>query len=135
MDTPPETASLLRLEVGRLRARESRRVFDAALHIGTLAGERDSWQLLAQDLPALDAGLRVDVVCRLLANGDAPGRTAWLVRSGLPELSDRDLAWFAASTAAFGIHAVRLEGFYVITRTGWLDVRSGAGRVWKRLRL
>ena len=135
MDTPPDTGSLLRLEVGRLRARESRRVFDASLHIGTLAGDRDSSQLLAQDLPALDAGLRVDVVGRLLAHRDAPGGTAWLVRPGLPELSDRDLAWFAASTTAFGIHAVRIDGFYVITRTGWLDVRNGGGRTWKRLRL
>jgi hypothetical protein len=35
----------------------------------------------------------------------------------------------------FAAHGVRLTGFYAITRTGWLDVRTGEARVWRRLRL
>jgi hypothetical protein len=33
------------------------------------------------------------------------------------------------------MHGRPLDGFYVITRTGWRDVRTGERRVWKRLRL
>ena len=49
---------LLRREVGRFRARESRRVFDASVHVGVLDGPRDSFTVRAADLPVVDAALR-----------------------------------------------------------------------------
>jgi hypothetical protein len=133
--SPADVRSLLRQEVGRLRGRESRRVFDAGVHVGVLGGPRDSFVVRAQDLPAVDAALRTDVLCSLVEQAPSTWRTAWLVRPGLPELHDQDLRWLAAARTAFGIHARPLEGFYVVTRTGWRDVLTDETRVWTRLRL
>ena len=129
-----ERERLLRLEVGRFRERESRRVFDVMVQVGELGGERDSFVVRAQDLPAVDAALRVDVISSLLEQGPAWG-TAWLVRPGTPEPHDHDVQWLAAARSAFGIHGRELQGFYVITRAGWRDVLTGDSRTWKRLRL
>lgn len=131
----PDVRALLRQEVGRFRGRESRRVFDAAVHVGVLAGPRDSFVVRAQDLPVVDTALRTDVLCSLVEQAPPDWHTVWLARSGDPELHDQDLCWLAAARTAFGIHARPLEGFYVITRTGWRDVLSGETRVWRRLRL
>jgi hypothetical protein len=90
---------------------------------------------------AYDAGLRFDVVdglldAWLLGEPSEPGVVcAWITRPGGPELHDRDLGWFAAGTAACEAHGLQLEEFRAVTRTGWLDVRTGERRVWKRLRL
>ena len=126
---------LLRQEVGRFRARESRRVFDLSVHVGVLGGPRDSFVVRAQDLPAVDGALRTDVVAALLEDSPDDWRTAWLVRPGTPEQHDLDLQWLAAAGTAFGMHGRRLDGFFVITRTGWRDVLTDETRVWKRLRL
>ena len=126
---------LLRREVGRFRARESRRVFDASVHVGVLDGPRDSFTVRAADLPVVDAALRTDVVSALLDGAPGDWRTAWLARTGVPDLHDLDLAWLAAARTAFGMHGRPLEAFYAVTRTGWLDVLTGESRVWKRLRL
>ncbi len=126
---------LLREEVGRFRARESRRVFDVSMHVGVLAGARDSFVVRAQDLPAVDAALRIDVVSALLEDSPDGWRTAWLVRPGTPEVHDLDLQWLAAAGTAFGMHGRSLDGFFVVTRAGWRDVLTDETRVWKRLRL
>ena len=126
---------LLREEVGRFRARESRRVFDVSVHVGELAGARDSFVVRAQDLPAVDTALRIDVLSALLEDSPDGGRTAWLARPGTPEVHDLDLQWLAAAGTAFGMHARTLDGFYVVTRAGWRDVLTDETRVWKRLRL
>jgi hypothetical protein len=126
---------LLRLEVGRLRERESRRVFDAAVHVGRLGGPRDSFVVRAQDAPVIDRGLRVDVVCALLDELDGSQAAAWVARPGVPEPQDADLQWLAAASFGFAAHGARLTGFYAVTRSGWLDLRTGEARVWKRLRL
>lgn len=131
----PDVALLLRREVGRLRQRESRRVFDSALSIGELDGRRDSFVVRAADLPVLDDALRTDLVARLLDDTPAAYGTVWLTRAGQPSPHDEDLRWLAASTRAFGSAGRRMHGFYAITRTGWLDVRTGQNRTWKRLRL
>ena len=127
--------ALLREEVGRFRRRESRRVFDASVHVGTLGGARTGFVARAQDVPALDAALKVDVVCALLGDSPAAWRTAWLVRPGTPEPHDLDLQWLAAASSAFGMHDRTLDGFFVLTRAGWRDVLTDEARVWKRLRL
>jgi len=124
---------LLRREVGMLRRRESRRVFDTAVYSGSLGGERTSLVVRAQDLPMLDVALRTDLVGRLLT--DCDGTTVWLTRAGVPEVYDSDLAWLGAAGAACMEHGLPLAGFYVVTRTGWLDPRTGRSRTWKRLRL
>ncbi len=126
---------LLRREVGHLRERETRRVFDPAVYVGTLGGERRSFVVRRRDLPALDAGLRVDVLSELLEQTDPAHRHAWLVRPGTPEPHDDDVAWLAAAGSAFAMHGRSLDDFYTITRYGWRRVRTGESRTWKRLRL
>lgn len=133
--TTPREERLLRLEVGRLRQRETRRVFDPAVYVGTPGGPRDSFVLRARDLPAVDQAVRIEVVAALLEATDASLRAAWLVRPGSAEPHDADVQWLAAAGTAFAMHDRPLEGFYVFTRYGWRDVRTGASRSWKRLRL
>lgn len=119
-----------------LRARESRRVFDTMVQLGHLAGPRESLVVAARDLPVLDLALRTDLVGRLLDSDGGTGTAdVWLSRAGPTELHDHDLAWLAAASAACVEAGRALGGFYVITRTGWLDPRSGRSRTWKRLRL
>ena len=127
--------ALLRTEVGRFRGRESRRVFDVSVHVGVLGGDRDSFVVRAQDLPAVDAALRADVVSALLEDAPPDWCTAWLLRPGTPEPHDLDLQWLAAAGTAFGMHGRALDRFFALTRTGWRDVRTDESRVWKRLRL
>ena len=131
----PDPRPLLRLEVGRLRQRESRRVFDTSVHVGRLGGPRDSFVVRAQDTPIVDRGVRVEVVGALLDELDCAEAAAWLVRPGSPEPQDADFQWLAAAGFAFAARGARLTGFYAVTRGGWLDLRTGEARVWKRLRL
>lgn len=126
---------LLRQEVGRFRARESRRVFDTSVHVGVLGADRTGFVARAADLPALDAALRLDVVCTLVEHSPATWRSAWVVRAGTPEPHDLDLQWLAAVRMAFSIHDRPLDGCYVLTRTGWRDAVTEESRVWARLRL
>jgi hypothetical protein len=135
MDDASSLQARLRLEVGLLRERESRRVFDPSVHVGALAGDRVSFVLPARDAPVTDAALRADVLIELMAGYPVAGAEAWLCRPGVPSLHDDDLGWFAAAALACGVHGRRLLGFYAITRAGWLDVGSGDRRMWKRLRL
>lgn len=135
---PPTTGLLdavLRREVGMLRARESRRVFDPSVHVGVLGQDHAGAVVAARDRPVLDPGLRADVVARLLEEGPDSWRTLWVVRPGVPEQHDDDLAWLAAGLLAFGMHARPLDGCYVLTRTGWRCVLTGRSRTWVRLRL
>jgi hypothetical protein len=105
------------------------------VYVGRLGGARDAFVVRTMDLPAVDAGLRVDVIASLLEHADPAWRSAWLARPGMPEPHDVDLAWFSAARSAFAIHGRPLEGFYVLTRYGWRDVVTGESRTWKRLRL
>jgi len=127
--------ALLRREVGRLRERESRRVFDASLHVGVLGGDRTGFVLRAADRPAMDAGLLLDVASRLVEDSAPAWCTAWLVRSGVPDRHDLDLQALAAFRAAFAIHGREPDGCYALTRTGWRDLVTDEKRIWSRLRL
>ncbi len=133
------TTSLLRLEVGRLRAVQKGRRFDTVVHLGRVGGPYVTCTVPHADLPVLDAGTRTDVVSMLLedhATADPDhGACVWITRAGEPSLQDEDLAWLSATGRAFGALGCRLDGFWTVTRTGWLDVRTGEGRTWKRLRL
>ncbi len=134
--TSQETAALLRAEVGRLRSHESRQRFDTVVHVGSLGGAPRTCPVPSAD-PVLDVGTRTDVVSALLETAPTAEKAAcvWLTRAGEPELQDEDLAWLSATRQAFGSVGRRLDGFWTVTRKGWLDVRSGEGRTWKRLRL
>jgi hypothetical protein len=121
----------LRREVAELCSRESRRLFDSTVHVGLLGGDRDNFVVRARDLPALDAALRTEVLSLLLDGAPAAWRTAWVVRPGVPQLHDEDLAWLGAAGTAFGMHGRGLDGFYAVTRAGWLDVRTGECRTWE----
>lgn len=135
MSTPTPT-SLLRLEVARLRSKESRRRFDTVVHLGLLGQTERACAVTLDDQQVLDAGTRTDVVSSLLErHPESAGVCVWLTRPGEPQLQDEDLAWFSAANRAFGALGRRLDGFWSVTRTGWLDVRTGEGRTWKRLRL
>lgn len=118
-----------------LRARESRRIFDAMVSVGHLGGERQGFVVRAADLPAVDAALRTDVISALLEESASNMVTAWVTRPGTPDVHDADLGWMAAAVVAFASHGRDLAGFYAITRAGWLDVRTGERKVWQRLRL
>lgn len=125
----------LRQEVGLLRQRETRRVFDTVVYVGTLGGDRDSFVARAADLPSLDGAMRTDVVSALLERTDDTLATVWLTRAGQPDAYELDLAWLAAARTAFGMHGRPLLGCFVVTRYGWRDVLTGDSRAWKRLRL
>jgi hypothetical protein len=127
--------ALLREEVGRFRARETRRVFDTTVHVGELGGPRTGYVVRAADLPAFDDGLRADVVGTLLEDSPERWTTLLLHRAGTPEQHDLDLRWLAAATTAFGSHDRPLRACYVVCRSGWRDVRTGESRTWTRLRL
>ena len=135
MDPELDLRPLLRLEVGGFRSRESRRVFDAAVHVGVPAGERDSFVLRAQYQPAVDDGLRIEVLTSLVGQSPAGCTTAWVTRPGVPHPHELDLQWLSAACVAFGLHGRSLGGFFAVTRNGWLDVRTGEARTWKRLRI
>ena len=132
---PLDRRLLLRQEVGRLRLRERRRLFDASVHVGVLCGPRTGFVIRAQDLPAVDAALRTDIVSALVEGTPPAWRTAWLQRPGTPEPHDLDGQWLAAVLSAFDSHDRALDGCYALTRSGWRDLRTGESRVWARLRL
>jgi hypothetical protein len=128
-------SSLLRLEVARLRSETSRGRFDPVVHVGELGSAHPSCAVPAAD-PVIDAGTRTEVVLRLLEeDADPASACLWLTRSGEPGLEDADLAWLAAAVRAFGVVGRGLDGAWAVTRTGWLDLRTGERRTWKRLRV
>ena len=107
------------------------------MHVGLPLGDRVTIEVPWPATAEYDAGLKFDLVAALVGSWSRAGKDAfgWLTRPGVPDPHDADLQWLAAATRAFGAQGVGLRGFLAITRTGWLDVRSGERRVWKRLRL
>lgn len=128
MGTRTDVIGLLRLEVTDLRARESRRVFDPVLYVGTLGGDRDSFVIRARDVPAIDRAVRVDVVDALLGRVGGHPRSAWLTRPGAPDLLDTDVDWMNAARAAFAMHGRTLSGFWVVTPRGFCDAATGGAQ-------
>jgi hypothetical protein len=112
-------------------ATQGRRVVPRRVHVGVPDGERVS----VPDLPWYDAALRADLLGSAVAGVASPGVLClWITRTGLPEPRDADLPWTAAATQAFGRYGVGIAGLFVVTRTGWADLRTGVVHRWARVR-
>lgn len=87
---------------------------------------------------AEDLSSRTDVLAALIqrVRGDHPAQPMiWLTRPGdCEETWDSDLAWGAAAHAALG-EAGLPAVFVVVSRHGWFDPFTGAGRRWVRARV
>jgi len=126
--------NVLRREVGRFRAEEKRRRFPTTLHVGRIDGSQYVLEVPESAEP-LDRATAFDLLdCRL--DAELPSEVeAWVTRPGVPEVHDQDLLWLTVTAAAVAARGAALASFHAITRTGWLDVRTGDSRVWVRLRL
>ena len=86
-----------------------------------------------------DHALRADIVAVMLARRRPSGGLGerapwvWLGRSGELDLHDLDAQWLAAACTAYGESGLDLT-MVVVSRRGWRDPRSGATRIWARLR-
>jgi len=109
----------------------TRRALPTTVRIGVPGGAH----LALPHDPTADAGLRADVVERALDTCDQETAVAWLTRSGELVAGDTDFAWFAASREAFGRHGLRMPGFFVMTRYGWLDLCDDSVVRWRRVRV
>lgn len=147
MATPPDPAgpaagnpvpasalhARMRLEVRAFVAGAgTRRRLPVTCHVGhpgassTRLVDEESW----------DAGLRADLVERAVDSLlETAGACAWLTRAGDLGTVDADPRWHAAARTGFSRHGLELPAFYVVNRTGWLDLVSGAHRRWSRVRL
>ena len=129
----PALAAVLRRAVVEHVRVERRRTFPALLHVGVPGGVEEVFAVVPDE--PLDHGLRTDVVAALLQRSRR-GRVVpmiWLTRPGSLALEDVDAQWLRAARSAAAEAGVELT-LVVVTRSGWFDPRSGARRVWKRIR-
>jgi hypothetical protein len=107
----------------------NKRAIAPTLHLGSPTGEFFS----IREEQWYDDALRADLAERALSCLDGSESLAWLTRPGELAPQDLDHAWSAATTAA----ALRIPcrtTFYVVTRRGWLELRTGRSREWSRVR-
>jgi hypothetical protein len=79
--------------------------------------------------------VRTDLVERAIDGlALAEGACAWVCRGGHLDVSDVDAEWFAAARAGFARHGLRLPAFFVVNRTGWVDLVTEERRLWSRVR-
>jgi hypothetical protein len=130
---PVAQAATLRRLVIAFKAGEHRRAFAPALHVGDPDGVRVSHGVRGTDV--LDAALRVEIVAALLlrVRREVAAPWVWLTRAGELDRHDVDADWLAAARAAYAEAGVPLA-MVVVTRSGWVDPRSGTLRRWRRLR-
>jgi hypothetical protein len=111
-----------------LAGADGRRRLAPVLHVGVPG----STTVSVPDDSSWDHGLRTEIVGAALRTCDDPP-WIWVTRSGPLTLQDVDAAWLAPSLVAAAEREIDIA-FVVVTRHGWTDPRSGAGRQWKRLR-
>jgi hypothetical protein len=130
---PTLAAALRRAVVEHVRI-ERRRTFPALVHVGVPGGTEEVFAVVPEE--PLDHALRADVVAALLQRSRRGSAVplVWLTRPGALELQDVDADWLSAARSAASEARVVLT-LVVVTRSGWMDPRSGAQRVWKRLRV
>jgi hypothetical protein len=135
----PDPDRAWRLEVGRFRDSRRARVFPMEVLVGEPSAARVGLEVPWPVPPEYDAGLRFDLALALVERwplGPAfRPPAAWVARMGAPEPHDEDHLWHAAAVRAFAAHGWELDTFRVVTRAGWLDLRTGRTRTWVRLRL
>ncbi|MGH3366138.1 MAG: hypothetical protein ACRDOY_02950 [Nocardioidaceae bacterium] len=132
-------ARWLRARVLALRADTRRRNFPGCVELVTAdappgAEPASRWDY---DTEETDHGLRVDVLVSLMTDCTIRERAALTlvhVRRGHHEPSDADLGWASAAVVAAAISGVELTSTVIVSRWGWLDVRTGASQTWVRPR-
>ncbi len=109
----------------------TRRSLATTCHVGHPGGERTRWP---HDVTT-DHSVRTDLVERAIDGlVVAEGACGWVTRGGALQVTDADAAWCAAAMTAFGRHGLGLPAFFVLNRTGWLDLVSDERREWSRVR-
>jgi hypothetical protein len=108
-----------------------RRSLPPTCHVGHPGGQHCWFAHHEVDHPSL----RADLVERAIDGlAETSGACAWVTRSGGLHLIDADADWFAAARTGFGRHGLVLPAFFVLNRTGWVDLVSGERREWSRVR-
>ena len=109
----------------------TRRSLPITCHVGHPGGQQSSFP---HDVTT-DGSLRADLVERVLDGLlDLTDACAWVTRGGELDLADADAEWFAAARTAFGRHGLPLPAFFVLNRSGWVDLVTGERRAWHRVR-
>ena len=128
----PRAAAAIRLELRAFVAEAgTRRALPTTAHVGAPGGEH----ITIDHDTSHDQPLRTDLVERALDGLETTeGACVWLTRGGELDLCDADASWFAAARAGFARHGLPLRAFYVLNRTGWVDLVTGERRTWRRVR-
>jgi hypothetical protein len=128
----PSLAFAIRAELRAfVTAAGTRRSLATTCHVGHPSGEQVHLEHGVTTDPALRADLVERAIDGLLV---IDGACAWMTRGGELTLTDADAEWFAASRTAFARHGLRLPAFFVLNRSGWVDLVSGQERRWSRVR-
>jgi len=128
----PSLAFAIRAELRAfVIAAGTRRSLPTTCHVGHPRGEQVHLEHGVMTDPALRTDLVERAIDGLLV---VEGACAWITRGGELTLADPDAEWFAASRTAFARHGIRLPAFFVLNRSGWVDLVSGEQRHWARVR-
>lgn len=101
-------------------------------HVGHPGGEHAHWVHGGRDD---EASLRADLVERAVDGlSVTQGACAWVTRAGQLEIGDADAEWFTAVRSGFARHGLELPAFFVLNRSGWVDLVNGERRQWSRVR-
>lgn len=92
------------------------------------------WEPPTRRTSGIDDGLATEIAARLLTGTAGTPVIAIWTRSGPPDQTDSDVAWWAAIRKGAAIAAVATPSLLVITRAGWRCLPHGSSRTWRRLR-
>lgn len=110
----------------------TRRSLPTTCHIGHPGGQHSRW---VHGGDTDEPTMRVDLVERAIDGLVMTNRACgWLTRAGELDLADADAEWFAAARAGFARHGLPLPNFFVLNRSGWVNLVTGERRVWTRVR-
>lgn len=119
----------------RFRLADRRRGFDTIVNAGVVGGPRASLVVPRRCEPDLDESVCTDILEALLESAPSPSPAAWLLRRGTAEPTDLDRCWASAATRTFAIAGLPPPTLHALAREGWIDLRTGQRRTWRRLRL
>ncbi|WP_248582045.1 hypothetical protein [Nocardioides sp. InS609-2] len=132
-DFSPAERRGLRSAVLELKTRNPRGRFAIRVGAGMPGGPAHWFEIGVDD--RLDHALRTEVAAALVhrVRPRAAAPWLWITRPGPLSVVDADLAWSSASRAALAEAGLSTR-FVVVTRHGWREPTTGAGRAWDRLR-